>query len=84
MISKKVFQKAENLEVSKVFENEQRIEFVVGVPVTFHKKSERFTCNCKGHVVYNIGSCSYKYATARKGEGIPKKIKEAVEEDEVA
>lgn len=81
MITKKTYQKAQNLEVVKVFENDNRVEFVVGVPVEFHKRFQRFTCSCKGHVVYDIGACSYKLATVLKAKEIPKKIKEAVEEE---
>ena len=83
MISKAVWNKAQNLEVIKIFENENRIEFVVGYPVTFHKKAERIICNCTGHVVYDISACAFKVATALRGKGIPAKIKEAVEEEEV-
>lgn len=81
MISNYIFKKAQLLEVSKVFENDLRIDFVVGNLVTFHKKYGKFTCNCTGHVVYNIGGCSAQVACALKGEGIPKEIKERVEEE---
>jgi hypothetical protein len=83
MISKAVWKKAQNLEVVRIWENTQRIEFIVGYPVTFHKKAGKFTCGCKGHVCYDIGACGYKYAAATKGEHVPVEIKEAVLEEEI-
>lgn len=83
MISKKVYEKAQNLDVIKVFENDNRIEFLVGFIVTFHKKANKFTCLCTGHSVFDIGACSYKLATVLKAKEIPKDIKETVEEEEI-
>lgn len=81
MITKETYEKAQNMEVVKIFENENRIDFVVGFPVVFHKKYGKFNCLCTGHSVYNIGACSYKLAVVLKGKGIPNKIKESVDEE---
>ena len=78
MISKKVYEKAQNLDVVKVFENDNRIEFLVGFIVTFHKKAKKFMCLCTGHSVYDIGACAYKLATVLKAKEIPEDIKEEV------
>lgn len=81
MISNFIYQKAKNLEVAKTFENNVRIEFVVGQTVVYHKLTKKFSCNCTGHAVWNVGSCSFQLACALKGENIPKEIKEWVEEE---
>lgn len=81
MLTKETYEKAQNMEVKKVFENERRIEFLVGYIVTFHKKQEKFTCDCKADVVYAVPVCAHRIVAATKGKGIPKKVKEAVEEE---
>lgn len=81
MISNYIFKKAQLLEVAKTFENSVRIEFVVGQTVVFDKRTKRFRCGCSGHAIWNVAACSYQLAALMKGIGIPKEIKEWVEEE---
>ena len=83
MITKETWEKAKSMEVKKTFENDRRIEFLVGYLVTFHKKQERFTCDCKAEVVYAVPTCAHRVAAATKGEGIPAKVKESAEEEDI-
>ena len=83
MISKAIWNKAQNLDVVKVFESGQSIEWVVGYIVRYNKRFKKFFCMCEGHTNYDIQSCSYKLATVLKGENVPEDIKEEVESEEV-
>ncbi len=81
-MTKRIAEKAKNLVVAKVSETPNSIDFVVGYLVSYNKLKGRLDCYCEGHSAYNIGTCAYKHACAKNGEGIPEEIKEAAENEE--
>jgi len=83
MISKKVKEKAENLEVVVTDETNNSIYAVVGYGIRFNKKLKTFICNCKTDSVYNYPICSHKIAFIKQCKTIPQKIKDALDKEEI-
>lgn len=81
MISKKILKKAENLVAVVTDETDNTIEAVVGYPVTYFKKKERFVCGCDGDVLYGVPQCGHRIALVEQCKSIPEKFKEEVERE---
>jgi len=82
MIIKETWEKAQNMEVVVVSETNNTLEMIVGYPVTYFKKQEKFVCGCKGLVLYSVPQCAHRITAVLKCDRIPEKFKEALEGEE--
>lgn len=79
MISKALWNKAQNLEMVLIDETDNSIEMIVGYSMTFLKKKDRFICGCIGNVLYANPICAHMVCAVMKCKKIPQKYKDALD-----